>query len=103
MFLHIVFLLILLIDQVVLLSSRQVDSQSDSLTSEQLKGLDEYFSRKLNEEYLTEISQSTLPKREDSSSMQRVLDCIQRSKFDHSIRTLCECYRMVKNHRLHSI
>lgn len=106
-FLYLVLLLVLLIDPMISLSIQHVNIRSDSLTAEQLKGLDEYFSRKLNEEYFEEnSSQSTLPKRDDSSNMKHILDCIQRSNVNQEkskwnfLLILIKCHHMVKNHGL---
>ena len=82
-FFRLVLLFVLVIGQVIALEYEQFDNRSDSLTAEQLQGLDEYFSRKLTEEYLSENPESTLPKREQSSSIKpAILHCIQRSNLD---------------------
>lgn len=74
---RLVFLFLLVIGHVIALEYEQFDTRADSLTAEQLQGLDEYFSR---EEYLAE---SILPKRDQSSSRKSALiHCIQRSNFD---------------------
>ena len=90
---------------------RERDNQSNSLTSEQLAELDDYFSRKLNEESLSENldrntrypNENYMAKRDALWTTTEVLDCVRRLKhFQNSskldrVTEMLNCYRRLKH------
>lgn len=90
---------------------RAINNQLKSLTPERLDDLDEYFSRKLDEESLNEDldrntrypNEKSLAKRDALWTTTEVLDCVRRLKhFKNSskldlVTEMLNCYRRLKH------
>lgn len=113
-----VFLLILVVCQTASVydldddnEDREINNQLKSLTPERLNDLDDYFSRKLDEESLNEdVDRNTrypherlLTKRDALWTTTEVLDCVRRLKhFKNSskldlVTEMLNCYRRLKH------
>lgn len=118
MFYFLVFLIILVVCQTTPLYNhyddneyRDRDTQLNSLTSEQLAELNEYFSQKLHEESLSEDldrntrypNENYMTKRDALWTTTEVLECVRRLKHFKNSSTLdlvtemLNCYRRLKN------